>query len=188
MKWCSLVSACLGFAATAQAATAWQQRNETFPVADAPIGVFSNFTSKADAVASLELTLNSSKISRQGDFRYGQTIARIWTEQRKIWPELILYPENTVDVSVIMQFYSVAHTFWGDNGFAISTYSPQNFHGLSISQSFPIFVFVSIMIDLGTCSGRRSCRLRRSTVSQCHNRPVSSLSCRPSQFEQDRSR
>ncbi|KKY37727.1 putative fad binding domain-containing protein [Diaporthe ampelina] len=70
-------------------------------------------------VAGLELTLNSSKISRQGDFRYGQTIARIWTQQRKTWPELILYPENTVDVSVIMQFYSAAHTFWGDNGFAI---------------------------------------------------------------------
>lgn len=165
MKWCSLISACLGFAATAQAATAWQQRNETFAVADAPLGVFSNFTSKADAVAGLELALNSSKISRQGDFLYGQTIARIWTEQRKIWPELILYPENTVDVSVIMQFYSAAHTFWGDNGFAISTY-------------FPNFVCVGIVINFGTCSGRRSCRLRRSTVSQCHNRPVSSLSCR----------
>lgn len=124
MKWSSLISACLGFAATTQAATAWQQRNETFAVADAPLGIFPNFTSKADAVASLELKLNASKISRQGDFRYGQTIARIWTEQRKIWPELILYPENTVDVSVIMQFYSAAHTFWGDNGFAISTYSP----------------------------------------------------------------
>lgn len=79
-------------------------------------------------MAGLEAALNSSKISRQGDFRYGQTIARIWTEQRKIWPELILYPENTLDVSVIMQFYSAAHTFWGDNGFAISTY----FHGVSI--------------------------------------------------------
>lgn len=123
MKLCSLISACLGFAATAQAATAWQQRNETFAVVDAPLGVFSNFSTKADAVAGLEAALNSSKISRQGDFRYGQTIARIWTEQRKIWPELILYPEDTVDVSVIMQFYSAAHTFWGDNGFAISTYS-----------------------------------------------------------------
>lgn len=132
MKWCSLISACLGFAATAQAATAWQQRNETFAVVDAPLGVFSNFTTKADAVAGLELALNSSKISRQGDFRYGQTIARIWTEQRKIWPELILYPENTVDVSVIMQFYSAAHTFWGDNGFAISTYLSQAFPNLSL--------------------------------------------------------
>lgn len=178
MKWCSVISACLGFAATAQAATAWQQRNETFAVADAPLGVFSNFTSKADAVASLELTLNSSKISRQGDFRYGQTIARIWTEQRKIWPELILYPENTVDVSVIMQFYSAAHTFWGDNGFAISMYCPQ---------LFPTFVFASIVTDFGICSGRRSCRLWRSTVSQCHNRPVSSGFCRSSSCKQDRS-
>jgi hypothetical protein len=120
MKWCALISTCLGFAATAQAATAWQQRNETFAVPEAPLGLFSNFTSKADALARLEATLNSSKISRQGDFRYGQTIARIWTQQRKIWPELIIYPENSADVSSIMQFYSVAHSFWGDNGFAIS--------------------------------------------------------------------
>lgn len=179
MKWCSLISACLGFAATAQAATAWQQRNETFAVEEAPLGVFSNFTSKAGAVASLELALNSSKISRQGDFRYGQTIARIWTEQRKIWPELILYPENTVDVSVIMQFYSAAHTFWGDNGFAISTYSPSIVHRLFIT-SISSSVFASIVIDFRICSGWRSCRLRRSTVSQCHNRLVSSGFCRSS--------
>lgn len=129
MKCCSLIGACLAFAATARAATAWQERNETFAVADAPLGLFStNFTSKADAVSSLELALNSSKISRQGDFLYGETIARIWTQQRKIWPEMILYPEDTVDVSIIMQFYSAAHTFWGDDGFAISTYSPRIVH------------------------------------------------------------
>lgn len=178
MKWCSLISACLGFAATAQAATAWQQRNETFAVEEAPLGVFSNFTSKADAVASLEHALNSSKISRQGDFRYGQTIARIWTEQRKIWPELMLYPENTADVSIIMQFYSAAHTFWDDNGFAISTYSPQIVHRLSTT-SIPNSVFASIVIDFDIGSGRRSCRLRRSTVSQCHHRPVSNGFCQP---------
>lgn len=174
MRFSSLISTCLGFAATAQAATAWQQRNETFAVADVPLGVFSNFTSKADALVGLEVALNSSKISRQGDFRYGQTIARIWTEQRKSWPELILYPENTADVSVIMQFYSAAHTFWGDNGFAISTYSPQIVHSLSVT-SIPVHC-AAIVTDFGTCSGRRSCRLWRSTVSQCHNRPVSSLS------------
>lgn len=185
MKWCSLIGACLGFAATAQAATAWQQRNETFAVADAPLGIFSNFTSKADAVAGLELKLNSSKISRQGDFRYGQTIARIWTEQRKIWPELILYPEDTLDVSVILQFYSAAHTFWGDNGFAISTYSPQFVQFYSPKKN-PACVCAGIVTDFGTCSGRRSCRLRRSTVSQCHNRPVSSIFCQPILCEQDR--
>lgn len=135
MKWCSLISACLGFAATAQATTAWQQRNETFAVEDVSLGIFSNFSSKADAVASLETTLNSSKISRQGDLRYGQTIARIWTQQRKVWPELILYPEDTADVSIIMQFYSAAHTFWGDDGFAISTYGPQIVHDLSITST-----------------------------------------------------
>lgn len=180
MKCLSLIGACLGFAATAQAATAWQQRNETFAVADAQLGVFSNFTSKADAVANLELTLNSSKISRQGDYRYGQTLARIWTEQRKTWPELILYPENAVDISVMMQFYSAAHTFWGDNGFAISKFSPCS----NCSRS-PTFVCAGIMTDLGTCSGRRSCRLWRSTVSQCCNRPVSSLFCQFSLCEQD---
>lgn len=172
------MSTCLGFAATAQAATAWQQRNETFAVADVPLGGFSNFTSKADAVTGLELALNPSKISRQGDFRYGQTIARIWTEQRKTWPELILYPENTADVSVIMQFYSAAHIFWGDNGFAISTYSPQIVHSLSVT-SIPVHC-AAVVTDFDICSGRRSCRLWGGTVSQCHNRPVSSLSCQSS--------
>ncbi|POS78753.1 FAD binding domain-containing protein [Diaporthe helianthi] len=139
MKWCSLITAFLGLAATAQAATAWQQRNQTFAVVDAPLGLFSNFADKASAKASLEATLNLSKISRPGDFRYGQTIARTWSQQRKIWPEWILYPEDTIDVSIILQFYSAAHTFWGDDGFAIMGGGHADFGG---AQS------PSIIIDL----------------------------------------
>lgn len=116
-----ILSSLLALVATAQGATVWQQRNVSFEVPEHTLGLFpSNFTSKTEALTSLEAVFNSSRIARSGDFRYGETIARIWTNQRKIWPEMILYPETANDVSIIMQFYSAAYSFWGDEGFAIS--------------------------------------------------------------------
>lgn len=112
----------LALAATTHGATVWQQRNVSFDVSvPASLAIFpSNFTSKSEAVTAFEAAFDSSKIARSGDTRYGATIARVWTEQRKVWPDMILYPETADDVSVIMQFYSAAHSFWGDAGFAIS--------------------------------------------------------------------
>lgn len=148
-----ILSSLLALAATVQGVTVWQQRNVTFDVADSSLGLFSstNFTTKSDALSSFEATFGSSKISRSGDVRYGATIARVWTDQRKVWPELILYPESAEDVSVIMQFYSAAHSFWGDDGFAIS---------MCLFSSCPDYI-----AKLYIHSGRRSCRFWRSTVS-----------------------
>lgn len=122
----SWVSSCLlALAGLVHGETVWQQRNVSFDVPAHTLGLFSaNFTSKSEALASFEAAFNSSKIARNGDTRYGATIARVWTQQRKTWPEMILYPETPEDVSVIMQFYSAAHSFWGDDGFAISQYKP----------------------------------------------------------------
>lgn len=111
----------LAFAALVHGGTVWQDRNVSFDVPASNLGVFpSNFTSKSQALTSFEAAFDSSKIARNKDTRYGATIARVWTQQRKTWPEMILYPETAEDVSVIMQFYSAAHSFWGDDGFAIS--------------------------------------------------------------------
>lgn len=117
----SLLSAgILSLAATAQGATVWQQRDVVFDVPEPTLGLFpSNFTSKAEALSSLASVLGSSKIAQDGQLRYGETIARVWTQQRKTWPEKIVYPESAADVSVLMQFYSAAHALWGDDGFAI---------------------------------------------------------------------
>lgn len=113
----------LALAAVVQGGTVWQERNVSFDVPASTLGVFpSNFTSKSQALTSFEAAFDSSKIARDGDTRYGATIARVWTQQRKTWPEMILYPETAEDVSVIMQFYSAAHSFWGDDGFAISEF------------------------------------------------------------------
>lgn len=109
-------------AATVQGTAVWQQRNVSFDVPASTLGLFAtNFTSKSDALSKFETVFDSSKISRNGEVRYGETIARVWTEQRKTWPELILYPETSDDVSIIMQFYSAANSFW-DDGFAISRF------------------------------------------------------------------
>lgn len=123
-----IVSSLLALVATVQGTTVWQQRNLTFDIPVSSLGVFaSNFSTKADALSSFEAAFSSAKISHSGDIRYGATIARIWTEQRKVWPEMILYPESAEDVSIIMQFYSSAHSFWGDDGFAISMRTSQPF-------------------------------------------------------------
>lgn len=116
-------SALLVLATLAHGETVWQQRNVSFDVPSPTLGIFSsNFTSKSQALTSFEAAFDSSKFARNGDTRYGATIARVWTQQRKTWPELILYPETAEDVSIIMQFYSAAHSFWGDDGFAISEF------------------------------------------------------------------
>lgn len=155
-----IISSLLALAATVQGVTVWQERNVTFDVPTSSLGVFaSNFTTKFDALSSFEAALGASKISRSGDVRYGATIARVWTDQRKVWPEMILYPESAEDVSVIMQFYSAAHSFWGDDGFAISIYSFSFFNLQSYTHS---------VANLCDYSGWWSCRLWRSTVSQCY--------------------
>lgn len=116
----SVLSGIFFLAATTQGVTVWQQRNVSFDVPDSTLGLFkTNFTSKAEALANLTSVLGSSKIAQNGDVRYGETIARVWTQQRKTWPERIVYPESASDVSVLMQFYSAAHSLWGDDGFAI---------------------------------------------------------------------
>lgn len=119
----SLVLAGLFFlAATTQGVTVWQQRNVTFDVPDATLGLGlfqTNFTTKAEALSNLTAVLGSSKVAQDGDVRYGETIARVWTQQRKTWPERIVYPESASDVSVLMQFYSAAYSLWGHEGFAI---------------------------------------------------------------------
>lgn len=107
-------------ATTVHGATIWQQRDVVFDVPNPTLGLFpSNFTSKAKALSSLASVLGPSKIAQDGQVRYGETLARVWTQQRKTWPERIVYPESAADVSVLMQFYSAAHTLWGDDGFAI---------------------------------------------------------------------
>lgn len=129
-------SSLLFFTALAHGETVWQQRNVSFDVPTSTLGVFSsNFTSKSQALASFEAAFDSSKIGRNGDTRYGATIARVWTQQRKTWPELILYPETAEDVSVIMQFYSAAHSFWGDDGFAISKSYPDAISARALARS-----------------------------------------------------
>ncbi|KAK7544045.1 uncharacterized protein J3D65DRAFT_3627 [Phyllosticta citribraziliensis] len=110
-----------GFLSAANAATAWQQSNYTFPVPESQANAFGSesFSTKSEAIAAIKSALGNVTIAGVGDFEYGQTIARIWTNQRKTYPDLIVYPETTEHVSLLMQFYSKAHPFWGDEGFAI---------------------------------------------------------------------
>lgn len=110
----------LGFLSAANAITAWQKSNYTFPVPESPANAFSadSFSTKADAIAALKTALGNVTIAGSGDYYYGQTIARVWTNQRKTYPDYIVYPETPEHVSILMQFYSKANSFWGD-GFAI---------------------------------------------------------------------
>ncbi|GME36560.1 putative FAD binding domain protein [Neofusicoccum parvum] len=105
----------------ADAATAWQQRNVTFAVPDTPVTAFAstNYTSKDDALSVLATALGNATIAYPGDLKYGSTIGRVWTKQRKTYPDAIVYPETPEQVSVLMQFYSSVHALWGDAGFAI---------------------------------------------------------------------
>lgn len=159
----SILTGILSLAAVAQSATVWQQRNVTFGVPDYTLGLFqSNFTSKSDALSSLESVLGSSKIAQNGDVRYGATIARVWTQQRKTWPERIVYPESASDVSVVMQFYSAAHTLWGDDGFAIMGGGHADFGGAQspsvIIDLYPLSTteFATSSSDNSSTSGNNS--------------------------------
>lgn len=126
----------------AQAKTAWQYRNYTFAVAEEPettLGV-ANFTSKSDALSALTTALgNASLVAYPGDISYGSTIARVWTKQIQTWPDAIVYPETTEQVSILMQFYSGQYALWGDEGFAIMGGGHADFGG---AQSH------SVVIDL----------------------------------------
>lgn len=102
------------------AATAWQQReyNNTVPVTPLSTIGNANFTSKSDALSALGKALSNATIAYPGDMQYGTSLGRIWTENRKIFPEAILFPKTPEDVSIILQFYSGVHALWTD-GFAI---------------------------------------------------------------------
>lgn len=117
----SLWGACLlGLMPVADAATAWQQRNFTASAPEMPVASFAstNFTTKEDALSALQAALGNGTVALPGDRSYGSTIARVWTNQRKTWPDAIVYPETTEQVSILMQFYSSAYTLW-EEGFAI---------------------------------------------------------------------
>lgn len=124
----------------AEAKTAWQYRNYTFAVADAPETAFAadNYTSKGDALAALATALgNASQVAYPGDVSYGSTIARVWTRQIQTWPDAIVYPETTEQVSIVMQFYASQHALWGDEGFAIMGGGHADFGG---AQSHSVIV------------------------------------------------
>ncbi|KAK7730827.1 hypothetical protein SLS57_001662 [Botryosphaeria dothidea] len=110
----------LGLLPAANAATVWQQRNYTHSVPETPVTTFAstNFTTKDDALSALATALGNATIARSGDLKYGSTIARVWTKQRKAYPDAIVYPETPEQVSILMQFYSNVHPLWED-GFAI---------------------------------------------------------------------
>lgn len=111
----------IAFAATAHSLTAWQQRNETYTVPDRPITSFAstNFTTKSSALTALSAALGPNvTIAYAGNRDYGASIARVWTQQRKTYPEAIVYPETALDVSIILQFYGSVNNLWAD-GFAI---------------------------------------------------------------------
>jgi len=127
----SVICTLLSLAIVSQASAVFERRNMTFDVPNAVLGQFSSakFTNKASAISRLEATLGSGKVAYQGDTRYGATIARTWTQQLKIWPEAIVYPATANDVSTIMQFYSAAHTLWGNDGFAFMAGGHADFGG-----------------------------------------------------------
>lgn len=130
----------LGLLPAANAATAWQNRNLTYQIPDTPVTTFAstNFTSKSDALSALQTALGNATIATSGDLSYGSTIARVWTKQRRTYPDAIVYPETPEHVSILMQFYSNNHPLWTD-GFAIMGGGHADFGG---AQS------PSIIIDL----------------------------------------
>ncbi|KAJ9156209.1 FAD-binding domain-containing protein [Pleurostoma richardsiae] len=135
-----LVGYILGLLPCVRAKTAWQYRNYTFAVPETPVASFScdNYTSKSDALTALAAALgNDSIIAYAGDVNYGSTIARVWTKQRQTWPDAIVYPETTEQVSTLMQFYSGQHALWSDEGFAIMGGGHADFGG---AQSHSVIV------------------------------------------------
>lgn len=152
----AILTGVLSLATVAQSVTVWQQRNITFDVPDYTLGLFpTNFTSKSEALSSLQSVLGSSKIAQNGDVRYGETIARVWTQQRKTWPERIVYPESASDVSVLMQFYSAAHSLWGDDGFAIMGGGHADFGGAQ-SPSVIVDLYPLSTTEIATSSSDNS--------------------------------
>lgn len=103
------------------AATAWQSRAAyTAAVPQTPVSSLasSTFTTKSDALAALSKALGNGTVSFPGDLEYGTSIARVWTEQLKTYPDAIVFPTTPEEVSLILQFYSQVHPLWQD-GFAI---------------------------------------------------------------------
>lgn len=102
------------------AETAWQRRVFNATASKTPISSLggSTFTSKSNALAALSKALGNNTISYPGDLKYGSSIARIWTEQLKTYPEAVIFPTTPEQVSIIMQFYSSVHPLWQD-GFAV---------------------------------------------------------------------
>lgn len=139
----------LGSIPLADAATVWQQKNYTFSVPTKPNNTFSstNFFSKADALSALQQALGNGTIGYPGDLTYGETIGRVWTKQRKTYPDAIIYPQTPEQVSTVMNFYSAVHDLWGDDGFAIMGGGHADFGG---AQS------PSVIIDLQSGLGSTS--------------------------------
>lgn len=141
-----LSSSCLlALLPSVQAKTAWQYRNYTFAVPEAPVTTFAstNYTSKSNALSALADALgNTTSIVYPGDVEYGSTVARVWTRQRQIWPDAIVYPETTEQVSILMQFYSGQYAFWGDEGFAIMGGGHADFGG---AQSHSVIVDLQML-------------------------------------------
>jgi hypothetical protein len=132
----------------ADAATVWQQKNYTFSIPATPNTTFtSNFTSKASALSVLQSALGNGTIGYPGDLKYGETIARVWTKQRKTYPEAIIYPQTPEQVSIIMKFYSNAHALWGTDGFAIMGGGHADFGG---AQSPSVIVDLQSGLDSTT--------------------------------------
>lgn len=131
----------LALVPTAIAKTAWQQRVYTTSVPDTPqIAQFVNYTTKADALAALTHVLDNGTVAYPGDLKYGISINRVWVEQRKTFPDAIVFPTTPEDVSIVLQFYSSVHALWTD-GFAIIGGGHADFGG---AQS------PSVVIDLGS--------------------------------------
>ena len=105
---------------SAFAATAWQQRVYNNTAAQTPLTTFgtTNFTTKSDALSVLSKALVNATVAYPGDLQYGTSLARVWTKQQKRFPDAIVFPSTPGDVSIVLQFYTGAHTLWED-GFAI---------------------------------------------------------------------
>lgn len=110
----------LTLVALSEAKTAWQQRRFESAVPTTPITTFasSKYATKSDALAALQQALGNASIAYPNDLDYGISIARVWTAQRKLYPDAIIFPTTPEQVSIVMQFYSSAHQLWQD-GFAI---------------------------------------------------------------------
>ncbi|EKG11276.1 FAD linked oxidase [Macrophomina phaseolina MS6] len=110
----------LGLLPAANSAAVWQQRTYTHSVPQTPITTFASndFIDKHEALSALMAALGNATVAYPGDIRYGLAVARVWTEQRKTYPDAFVFPETSEQVSIILQFYSKAHALWAD-GFAI---------------------------------------------------------------------